>query len=299
MTEKQKAHILVLIATVLIALSFIVSGKLSGLINPISLTLFRFVLAFIILLPFILVIKKYRVKIKKSFIKGLKISLFYSLYFILLFKALEYTTALNTATLFTLVPLLTAILAGFIFKDKLNILKVSIYLLGMIGTLIVIFDGNIEAFTKLTFNYGDIIFLFAIVSMAFYSISAKYLYEEDDEVLVLTLMTLFGGIIWMGFVLVAFDIPLQWDKIEGIYFNYMIYLSIGATLFTVFLYQKATVILGPNAVMSYVYLNPAIVAIIMYIFENETINQNVLLGILLSIFATIILLKENAKIKKN
>ena len=103
----------------------------------------------------------------------------------------------------------------------------------------------------------------------------------------------------MGLVLVAFDIPLQWDKIEGKYFNYMIYLSIGATLFTVFLYQKATVILGPNAVMSYVYLNPAIVAIIMYLFENETINQNVLLGILLSIFATIILLKENAKIKKN
>ena len=299
MTEKQKAHILVLIATVLIALSFIVSGKLSGLINPISLTLFRFVLAFIVLLPFILVIKKYRVKIKKSFIKGLKISLFYSLYFILLFKALEYTTALNTATLFTLVPLLTAILAGFIFKDKLNIFKISIYLLGMIGTLVVIFDGSIDAFVKLTFNYGDIIFLFAIVSMAFYSISTKYFYEEDDEVLVLTLMTLFGGIIWMALVLVAFDIPLQWEKIEGKYFNYMIYLSIGATLFTVFLYQKATVILGPNKVMSYVYLNPAFVAIIIYLFESQTINQKVFIGILLSVFATIILLKQNKKIKKN
>ena len=299
MTEKQKAHILVLIATVLIALSFIVSGKLSGLINPISLTLFRFVLAFIVLLPFILVIKKYRVKIKKSFMKGLKISLFYSLYFILLFKALEYTTALNTATLFTLVPLLTAILAGFIFKDKLNIFKISIYLLGMIGTLVVIFDGSIDAFVKLTFNYGDIIFLFAIVSMAFYSISTKYFYEEDDEVLVLTLMTLFGGIIWMALVLVAFDIPLQWEKIEGKYFNYMIYLSIGATLFTVFLYQKATVILGPNKVMSYVYLNPAFVAIIIYLFESQTINQKVFIGILLSVFATIILLKQNKKIKKN
>ncbi len=299
MTEKQKAHILVLIATVLIALSFIVSGKLSGLINPISLTLFRFVLAFIVLLPFILVIKKNRVKIKKSFMKGLKISLFYSLYFILLFKALEYTTALNTATLFTLVPLLTAILAGFIFKDKLNIFKISIYLLGMIGTLVVIFDGSIDAFVKLTFNYGDIIFLFAIVSMAFYSISTKYFYEEDDEVLVLTLMTLFGGIIWMALVLVAFDIPLQWEKIEGKYFNYMIYLSIGATLFTVFLYQKATVILGPNKVMSYVYLNPAVVAIIMYLFESQTINQKVFIGILLSVFATIILLKQNKKIKKN
>ena len=85
MSENLKAHTLVFIVTILIAFSFIVSGKLSGLIDPISLTLLRFVFAFIVLLPFILLIKVYREKIKQSFFKGLKISLFYSLYFILLF----------------------------------------------------------------------------------------------------------------------------------------------------------------------------------------------------------------------
>ena len=44
MSEKFKAHILVIIATFLIAGSFIVSKKLSGIIDPISLTLLRFVL---------------------------------------------------------------------------------------------------------------------------------------------------------------------------------------------------------------------------------------------------------------
>ena len=117
--KQLKTHILVFIATFLIALSFIISGKLSGVIHPISLTLVRFILAFFSLLPLSLIVKKYRVKIKNSFIKGLKISFFYSLYFILLFKSLEYTSALNTATLFTLVPLITAIFASFIFKDKL------------------------------------------------------------------------------------------------------------------------------------------------------------------------------------
>lgn len=293
MTENIKAHILVFIATILIAFSFIISGKVSGLINPISLTLFRFVFAFVILLPIILAIKKYRVKIKKSFFKGLKISLFYSLYFILLFKALEFTTALNTATLFTLVPLVTAIFASFIFSDKLNISKLIVYIIGMIGTLIVIFDGSLEAIINLTFNNGDIIFLFAVFAMATYSISAKYFYEKDDEVLVITLMTLFGGIIWMSLALIIFDIPLEWTKVEGPNFWYMVYLTIGATLFTVFLYQKATIIIGPNKVMAYVYLNPAVVALIMYIFEREEINTGVLFGIFLSTFATIFLLKQN------
>lgn len=296
MTQNLKAHMLIFIATILIAFSFIISGKISGLINPISLTLLRFVLAFTVLLPFILLSKKYRNKIKQSFFKGLKISLFYSLYFILLFKALEYTSALNTSTLFTLVPLLTAIFASFIFNDKLNILKLAIYLLGMIGTVIVIFDGSLEAIIKLTFNSGDIIFLFAVVSMGIYSISAKYFYEKDDEVLVLTLMTLFGGIIWMSLALIIFDIPLEWMRVEGENIYYMLYLSIGATLFTVFLYQKATIVIGPNKVMAYVYLNPAIVAFIMFIYENELINLNMFIGILISVFATILLLKENQQL---
>lgn len=291
MSENLKAHTLVFIATILIAFSFIVSGKLSGLIDPISLTLFRFVFAFIVLLPFILLIKVYREKIKQSFFKGLKISLFYSLYFILLFKSLETTSALNTATLFTLVPLVTAVFANFVFHNKLNFLKLFIYIIGMIGTIIVIFDGSMDAIISLSFNKGDIVFLFAVLSMAIYSISAKYFYEKDDNALVITLTTLFGGIIWMSLALLIFDIPLEWTKIQGENLWYMLYLSIGATLMTVFLCQKATVTIGPNNVMAYVYFNPAIVAFIMYIFEGQSINMVVSIGILISFFATLFLLK--------
>jgi drug/metabolite transporter (DMT)-like permease len=291
MSETFKAHILVFIATVLIAFSFIVSGKLSGLIDPISLTLFRFVFAFIVLLPIILLIKEYRKRIKQSFFKGLKISLFYSLYFILLFKSLETTSALNTATLFTLVPLVTAVFANFVFHNKLSFLKLFIYIIGMIGTIIVIFDGSMDAIIRLSFNKGDIVFLFAVLSMAIYSISAKYFYEKDDNALVITLMTLFGGIIWMSLALLIFDIPLEWTKIQGENLWYMLYLSIGATLMTVFLCQKATVTIGPNNVMAYVYFNPAIVAFIMYIFEGQSINMVVSIGILISFFATLFLLK--------
>lgn len=291
MSENLKAHTLVFIVTILIAFSFIVSGKLSGLIDPISLTLFRFVFAFIVLLPFILLIKVYREKIKQSFFKGLKISLFYSLYFILLFKSLETTSALNTATLFTLVPLVTAVFANFVFHNKLNFLKLFIYIIGMIGTIIVIFNGSMSAIISLSFNKGDIVFLFAVLSMAIYSISAKYFYEKDDNALVITLMTLFGGIIWMSLALLIFDIPLEWTKIQGENLLYMLYLSIGATLMTVFLCQKATVTIGPNNVMAYVYFNPAIVAFIMYIFEGQSINIVVSIGILISFFATLFLLK--------
>ena len=47
------------------------------------------------------------------------------------------------------------------------------------------------------------------------------------------------------------------------------------------MYQKATLILGAKKIMAYIYLNPAIVAILMFLFEGQTIYYGVLIGILL------------------
>jgi len=295
MNKTFTAHILVLLATFLIALSFIVSEKLSGVIDPISLTLYRFVFASVVLSPVIFLQKKYRSKIKQSFKKAMIISFFYSLYFIGLFKALEFTSSLNTATIFTITPLITAIFSIAIFKQKLTVFQFIIYIIGMIGTCIVIFKGELEPFLTFALNYGDILFLIAIVFMSLYSISAKYFYREDDEVLTITFMTLIGGIFWMGIALVLFNIPLQWEKIEGELFFHMTYLSIGATLLTVYLYQKATVVIGPKKLMAYIYINPAFTAISLYTIYGVHISLWEMIGVLISIVSTILLLIDSKK----
>ena len=148
-----------------------------------------------------------------------------------------------------------------------------------------------ELFLSLSLNYGDILFLFSTFSMALYSISSKYFHKEDDKLIVLVFLTLVGGSIWMGIALVIFDIPLHWDKVDSSMFSYLLYLSIAATLITAYLYQKATVILGPKKVMAYVYLNPATIGILMFMFQGVAINIFTTLGIIISAFATLKLLK--------
>lgn len=215
MFQILKAHLFVLLATFLVAGSFIVSGKLSGVINPISLTLFRFFAATLIFAPIIFLNKKFRNKIVSTMPRAMIMSLFYSLYFIGLFKALETTTALNTGTLFTLVPLITAILCIFFLKEKMSLYQLIVYFIGIIGTSIVVFKGNINLLLNFSLNHGDIIFLFAIVSMTLYSIFTKYFHRKDDELVVLVFATLLGGCFWMFLVLQLFDIPLQWEKIQS------------------------------------------------------------------------------------
>ena len=292
MQQSTKAHIYVVIATIFIAGSFLASYKLSSTIDAISLTLYRFVLALIFLSPLVIFNKKRVKAVPKLLPKAMVISLFYSLYFIGMFKALEYTTVLNTGSIYTLVPLMTAILCIFFFKEKIPLAQLIVYIIGIISTLIVVFKANLELLLKFSLNQGDIIFLIASLSMALYSIFLKVLYKKDDDIIVLVFSTLMAGIIWMSFTMWILDIPYEWEKIEGNLLFSMLYLVVATTILTLFLYQKATLILGPKKVMAYIYISPSLVALIMFIFEKQTISLGVFIGILLSTIATIIILRQ-------
>ena len=292
MIKNLYAHLFVLIATFLVGGSFIVSQNLSGLIDPISITLLRFVIASMCLAPIVFLKKELRDKVFYTFKRAMIISLFYSLFFIGLFTSLEYTTALNTGTIFTLVPLITALISIVVFKLLIPKKHYLVYFLGIIGTCVVVFKGDITLLLNLSLNKGDIIFLFAICFMALYSICSKLFYKEDDKLIVLVFMTLVGGSIWMSLAMILLDIPLQWGEINDYKDIYnILYLSIIATLITSYLYQNATIILGPKKVMSYIYLNPATIALLLFVFEGKNINIFMLFGILLSSLATITLLK--------
>ncbi|WP_026804633.1 DMT family transporter [Aliarcobacter lanthieri] len=292
MSETLKAHILATIATILIAGSFLASQKLANVIDPTSLTLFRFVLALLFLSPVVIFNKTRLKKVVQVLPKALIVSLVYTLYFIGMLKALEDTTVLNTGTIYTLVPLMTAILCIFFFKEKIPLKQLFIYILGIISTCIVVFKADFSLFLDLNLNNGDIVFLIASFSMALYPIFIKLLYSKKDELLVLVFATLLGGIIWMSLTMQILNIPYEWNKIELNHLYSLLYLVIGTTIMTLILYQKATLILGAKKIMAYIYLNPAIVAILMFLFEGQTISIGVLFGILLSAFATIIILRQ-------
>ena len=295
MPKESKAHLLVLLNTFLVAGSFIASQKIAGLIHPISLTLLRFVLASIVLSPFIFLNSTKREKLTKTFPKAMMISLFYSLYFIAFFKALEITTALNTGTLYTLVPLVTAILCIFFFKERISPFQLLIYLCGIMGTVTIVFKGELSLLLHFSINRGDFIFLSAVLFMAIYSILTKFLHHEEDDVLVLVFMTLIGGCLWMFAALMLMDIPLQWERITGNALFDMLYLVIGATLLTVYLTQKASIVIGPKKVMAYVYINPASIALLLYLIEGTTLTWDIGVGIGVSAVSTLLLLNHHSK----
>jgi drug/metabolite transporter (DMT)-like permease len=291
---KFKYHLLVLLATILVAGSFLASEKLSGVINPISLTLLRFTGAALLLFPVIFSKPKWRAGIIPALPRAMVISLFYSLFFIAFFESLNTTTSLKTGALFTLTPLITALLSIPLFKERISGKQTGVYLLGAAGACWVVFGGQLELLLSFSINRGDLIFLAGVLSMCGYSLSMKLLYRNDD-MLVLAFCTLLGGAFWMMLALLITRQPLHWGLIQGPSIFHMSYLIIGSTLITVYLYQTTTATLGPSRVNAYIYLNPALVALLLFLLDETAIPMAIVPGILISFMATVILQCSSAK----
>jgi len=290
--KNGKDHALVMLATLLVAGSFLASDILAGIINPLSLALLRFSGAALILFPIVLSNRRWRRKVLSTLPRAIVISLFYSVFFICFFESLDTTTVLNTGTLFTLVPFITALLSILIFRETVNSNQFFVYLLGAVGTTWVVFNGQIDSLLSFSLNKGDLIFIAGALSLCCYSVSMKFLYR-CDEMIVLVFCTVLGGSLWIGLALLLSGQPFQVNLIQGQSVYHMLYLIIGATLGTIYLYQKTTVALGPNRVMAYIYLNPASVAVLLLLIYNVPIPISVLPGILISSAATFILQKNS------
>jgi len=286
--KQLKYHFLVLLATILVAGSFLASEKLAGIINSFSLTLLRFLGAAVLLLPFILFNRTRRNAVIPTLPRAMAISFFYAAFFIGFFQSLTITTSLNTGTLFTLLPLITAIFSVILFREKITPLQLLVYLIGMVGTCWVILAGQITLLSAFSFNKGDLIFIAALVFMCLFSISMKLLYRDDDMT-VLVFCTLVCGSVWMMLALLYTGLPLDWHLIQNESVLNMAYLIIAATLMTGYLYQTTIIVLGPNSVNAYVYLNPALIAVLLLIIDDVHIPTIVIPGIIISTLATFFL----------
>ncbi len=292
MKDRYFAHLYMIIATLIIAGSFLSTQKLSPLMHPLVLTFLRFIISFLVLAPIVILNPIFRKNILKTFFKSSILSLFYLLCFVGMFKALQTTSTIHTSTIFTLIPLMTAILSIFLFRQRLTLERFFIYMIGMAGTCTVIFRADFAAFLSFSFQEGDGIFFFATLSMSVYTVLLKFLKAKGDIPIVIVFNVLLTACIWLGLFLLFSNLHVDISLINFNNVWYLLYLSIPSTLITLYLYQKASITISPKSLSAYSYLNPPLVAIIALIFENAQISFGVYIGISLSLVVTFLLAKD-------
>jgi drug/metabolite transporter (DMT)-like permease len=169
MINKQKALILILLASVL-------SGATSSITKvglkdfpPLSFAFIRFLISGIIVSPFLL---------KTDFFKDFKRLILFSLlgtinivFFIL---GIKITTATIGQLLYAGVPILTAMFLFILFKERLTLRKDAGIAIGFVGVILVILLPVIEKGAKFSGNLvGNTLIAIGVISYSLYVVYSK------------------------------------------------------------------------------------------------------------------------------
>jgi drug/metabolite transporter (DMT)-like permease len=177
----RKAHMGMVIFSMIIAGSFPVVAIITPGHDPTVLTFWRFLTAtaiFGLMLPFV---KDFRLPGWKDWGRYSVVGGSYGFFFILMFQALKETSPLNTSTIYTTLPLMTMLL-GRIVGEPIRPQQLSVLALSMAATLWVIFRGDVDQMLKFQISRGDLIFFLGTCCLAVYMLSMKKLQRNESKV---------------------------------------------------------------------------------------------------------------------
>lgn len=283
-----KGQLATIFATLLVATSFPVAAYIAPQLDSLALTWLRFVMAAILFIPIIHFKYGLRWPGLKSLGRYATVSAALVCFFWGMFEALRHTSTLNTATIFTLTPIIAATVSYFLLGERLGHTKKLALIVGLVGALWVIFRGDPAAALQLDFNRGDLIFLAATAAMGFYGPLVRRLHR-GEPMAIMTFWTLVTGAVWLS-IIASLRLPtIDWTAIpQGVWIG-LGYMAVFTTLITFFIFQWAMSVIGPTKVMSYTYTNPALVVLINLLLGAGAPPAMTWPGIVIAFAATILL----------
>lgn len=292
LNRNRSAHGMMLFASLLIATSFPVVASIAGTMDSLILTSLRFALASLLFLP--LVALRYRTQMiphGSALLRYAALSAPLVGFFYAMFESLQTTTAVNTGTLYTFVPIFAALFTLLVLGEGLTSRRLIALGTGMVGALWVVFRGDPARLVELDLALGDAIFLAGTASLGLYAVLVKHLHR-NEPMAVMTFWTLVTGSGWL--LILGWDglVALRWHAIEPLVIGAIAYLAIFTTLVTFLLTQQAVAVIGPTRTMAYSYLNPSFVALLTWILGDGALGWGVLPGVGFTLLSMAVLQRE-------
>ena len=271
MNKNTKAYLMLVCATLFWAGNFNV-GKIAFIENipPFSLAFFRWLLVWIILLPFTF---KEILKIKRDIFKNLPLLFLLGFTSVAVFSsftynALNYTQIINASLFNTAIPAMIILVCFLLKIEKTNIFQLSGLLISILGILVIITRLDVNILLSLDFNRGDLFMLGGVIAWGIYS---AFLKKRTFEVSLLALIQTFCS---LG-LLILFPTFL-YELIQGKtlavnedFFYILLYVAIFPSIGSYYCWAGAVSIIGANRAGIFLSLIPLFSTIFAIMFFNE------------------------------
>lgn len=271
----------------LVSTSFPVGSFATRFVDPVVVTLLRFVIA--TLLFGVLLARRGQLRMVglRDLLRYATVSATIVIFFVLMFESLRYTDPISTGALFTVVPLLSAGTSFFILRKRTPGLELAYLILGAAGAAWVVFDGQLSVLLSLTLDRGEWTFLLATLSYAAYVPLIKRLHRGEPA-LVMTFWTLATGTLLLAVLGAPRWATVSWSAPPSAY-GFIVYLAIFPTAITFAIAQYAGTRLAPTRVMAYTYLTPSFVVLIEALRGHGWPSWSVSAGVVVTCSVTLLL----------
>lgn len=209
-------------------------------------------------------------------------------YFVTMFVALQITDPVSTGAVFTLGPLMATVFGYFVLHQRPTpVILVSLVFAGL-GSLWVIFKGDVDAILAFQVGTGELIFLVGCAGHALYAPMVKRL-NRGEPLLIFTFWTLFATMLWISAYGAPEIVATDWAAMPPIVWGVIAYLAIFTTAGTFFLVQFASLRLPASKVLSYVYLTPVFIIFMEGFLGHGWVGLPILAGALVTVLGLVVL----------
>jgi drug/metabolite transporter (DMT)-like permease len=171
----MKAVVALVLATLMWAGNYVVGGIAVQSMTPVELTWFRWLLAALPLLVLAHVLERPRWRaVLAEWPRLLLLAILgVAAYTLLLYSALQFTTPLSASLINAANPAVMAVLSAILLRERIGWRGTLGLLLGLVGVLLVITDGDASALFSTGLNPGDVLMVGAIVVWSLYTILGR------------------------------------------------------------------------------------------------------------------------------
>ena len=273
------AYIFLLLTVTFWAGNFVV-GKFASFYNvpPFSLNFYRWLFAWLILMPFTIseIIKK-----KEYIISNYKIFLVLGITSITIFNSIVYyslnfTQVISGVLMISTIPVMIMFFSSILKIEKTNLFQIIGVILSIAGVIIIITKANFEILKSLNFNKGDITMVLAMFSWALYSKLLKRQKYELSQISLLQVVISFGLIFLIPIYFIEYQIGFR-INIDMPFILILSYVVLFPGLASFILWIKGIALIGANSSGVFLHLMPIISALMaMIIFDEKFMFYHIL-----------------------
>ena len=249
--------------------ALVVARGVHELAPPLALTFWRWVIALIVLFPF--VVRKLYQELP------LKPQARRSVYWIcgcmaagttLSVVAVNYTTAVNATVINGTQPATTALVALLLVRERLSLVQILGVLSAFVGLIIMISQASLDVLFQMDINIGDLVMLGAVICWSLYTVELHRATHLPSPEILLFLIVCTGVVFGLPLYLIEelYIRSFQWTAVT---LSAVGYLGVGSTVLAVYLWNAAIRSVGVNRAAIFLNLIPIFGACFAIFFLGE------------------------------